>query len=258
MLSLLMSTPCALSGGRRAVLKSGSSFALGALALRTVPAAYAADELPKVGGKPVMAPESIMAQKAHGTSASPVQANLKWNVDGKKADQITNFNRRFAEYGGYWKETSFLKEVSRDEPTTYYDSVTGKPLFVAPRGRSMDDFLKDSQAHGWPWPLTLIPTLTLALALPLAPHPDPNPSPSPNPNPGFGPNRRRTVGLASGANPCRNQARLDMAGQRASQPADWPRRAGAWGSLGRGVTLREASGETPSREVVERCHLCSA
>ena len=150
MLSLLMSTPCVLSGGRRAVLKSGSSFALGALALRTVPAAYAADELPKVGGKPVMAPESIMAQKAHGTSASPVQANLKWNVDGKKADQITNFNRRFAEYGGYWKETSFLKEVSRDEPTTYYDSVTGKPLFVAPIGRTMDQFLAESNVHGWP------------------------------------------------------------------------------------------------------------
>ena len=111
MLSLLVSTTCLLSGGRRAVLKSGSSFAIGALALRTVPAVYAADE-PKVGGKPVMAAESIMAQKAHGTSASPVQANLKWNVDGKKADQITNFNRRFAEYGGYWKETSFLKEVS--------------------------------------------------------------------------------------------------------------------------------------------------
>ena len=145
-----MSTPCVLSGGRRAVLKSGSSFALGALALRTVPAAYAADELPKIGGKPVMAPESIMAQKAHGTSASPVQTNLKWNVDGKKADQITNFNRRFAEYGGYWKETSFLKEVSRDEPTTYYDSVTGKPLFVAPIGRTMDQFLAESNVHGWP------------------------------------------------------------------------------------------------------------
>ena len=149
MLSLLMSTPCVLSGGRRAVLKSGSSFALGALALRT-PAVSAADELPKVGGKPVMAQESIMSQKAHGTSASPVQANLKWDVDGKKADQITNFNRRFAEYGGYWKETSFLKEVSRDEPTTYYDSVTGKPLFVAPIGRTMDQFLAESNVHGWP------------------------------------------------------------------------------------------------------------
>ena len=28
--------------------------------------------------------------------------------------------------------------------------VTGKPLFVAPIGRSMDDFLRESDAHGWP------------------------------------------------------------------------------------------------------------
>ena len=150
MLSLLISTaPCVLSGGRRAVLKSGASFALGALALRTMPAAHA-EELPKVGGKPVMGSESIMAQKAHGTSASPVQANLRWSVDGKKADQITNYNRRFAEFGGYWKETDFLKEVSREGPTTYYDSVTGKPLFVAPIGRTMDEFLAESNVHGWP------------------------------------------------------------------------------------------------------------
>ena len=83
-------------------------------------------------------------------SASPVQANLRWNVDGKKADQITNYNRRFAEFAGYWKETDFLKEVSREGPTTYYDSVTGKPLFVAPRGRTMEAFLKESESHGWP------------------------------------------------------------------------------------------------------------
>ena len=150
MLSLLMSTaPCVLTGGRRAVLKSGTSFALGALALRTMPAAHA-EELPTVGGKPVMGSESIMSQKAHGTSASPVQANLRWNVDGKKADQITNYNRRFAEFAGYWKETDFLKEVSREGPTTYYDSVTGKPLFVAPIGRTMDQFLAESNVHGWP------------------------------------------------------------------------------------------------------------
>jgi hypothetical protein len=34
--------------------------------------------------------------------------------------------------------------------TTYYDSVSGKPLFVAPRGRSFADFLQESNAHGWP------------------------------------------------------------------------------------------------------------
>ena len=47
-------------------------------------------------------------------------------------------------------KTSFLDEVSRTEPTTYYDSVTGKPLFIAPKGRSIDDFIKESKAHGWP------------------------------------------------------------------------------------------------------------
>ena len=46
--------------------------------------------------------------------------------------------------------TNFLQEVDRDGETTYYDSVTGKPLFIAPRGRSMEAFLKESKAHGWP------------------------------------------------------------------------------------------------------------
>jgi hypothetical protein len=33
---------------------------------------------------------------------------------------------------------------------TFYDSVTGEALFVAPRGRSMEAFLAESRAHGWP------------------------------------------------------------------------------------------------------------
>ena len=32
----------------------------------------------------------------------------------------------------------------------YYDPVDGKPLFVAPRGRSYDEFIKESVNHGWP------------------------------------------------------------------------------------------------------------
>lgn len=31
-----------------------------------------------------------------------------------------------------------------------YDSVTGDPLFVAPRGRTLQDFLDEGKAHGWP------------------------------------------------------------------------------------------------------------
>merc|ERR1712125_277346 len=33
---------------------------------------------------------------------------------------------------------------------TFYDSNTGKPLFIAPRGRTMDQFFKESRNHGWP------------------------------------------------------------------------------------------------------------
>ncbi len=34
--------------------------------------------------------------------------------------------------------------------TTYYDSVSGLPLFVAPRGRDWASFEKESRSHGWP------------------------------------------------------------------------------------------------------------
>lgn len=146
MLSLLVTLP------RRAVLASTGSFALGALALTSggLPAVAADPPIPKLGGSPVLGDESIMSPKAHGTSATPVQEGLLWNVDRANADRITNFNRHFAEYAGYWKQTSFLQEVSRTEPTTFYDSVTGKPLFRAPVGRTMEEFLAESNVHGWP------------------------------------------------------------------------------------------------------------
>ena len=36
------------------------------------------------------------------------------------------------------------------EPIVFRDSVTGLPLFEAPKGRSWADFMKESKAHGWP------------------------------------------------------------------------------------------------------------
>ena len=103
-----------------------------------------------VGGMSKIGKEDIMSPKAHGTTPNPVQAKLRWNTDRGTADRICSFNRHYAESPGYYETTSYLKEVSRESETVYYDSVTGKPLFVAPRGRSMDDFLKESQAHGRP------------------------------------------------------------------------------------------------------------
>jgi len=102
------------------------------------------------GGRMVTCGEDVMKPKAHGTSLAPVQTDLRWGVSRETSDRICSFNRHYAEQAGYWKSTAFLKEVSRDNPTVYYDSVTGKPLFVAPLGRSVDDFLKESNVHGWP------------------------------------------------------------------------------------------------------------
>jgi hypothetical protein len=54
--------------------------------------------------------------------------------------------------GGYFQSTSFEEKVleAKGEPVTFYDSVTGKPLFVAPKDRSPEEFLQESKIHGWP------------------------------------------------------------------------------------------------------------
>lgn len=100
----------------------------------------------------VMGDESIMTPKGHGTFKTPVQENLRWSCDRKLADNICNFNRHYAEHSGYFETTSFLNHIHQDNPKeiTFYDSNTGMPLFTAPRGRTMREFLEESQAHGWP------------------------------------------------------------------------------------------------------------
>eukprot|EP01104_Vermistella_antarctica_P014677 TRINITY_DN466_c0_g3_i2.p1 TRINITY_DN466_c0_g3~~TRINITY_DN466_c0_g3_i2.p1 ORF type:complete len:151 (+),score=25.75 TRINITY_DN466_c0_g3_i2:453-905(+) len=98
-----------------------------------------------------MGSESLMDKKAHGTSKTPVQSKLRYDVDKKNADKICNFNRHYAERSGYFKKTSWEKTVPHDgTPTVYYDSNTGKPLFRAPVGRTWEEFLRESEHHGWP------------------------------------------------------------------------------------------------------------
>ena len=55
------------------------------------------------------------------------------------------------QYAGYWQTTDFLKSIKEGKeemPIKFYDSVTGKLLFTAPVGRTMEEFLVESQKHG--------------------------------------------------------------------------------------------------------------
>ena len=105
-------------------------------------------------GFPVMCTEAVMRPKAHGTTEKPVMDNLRFGCDRKTADKICCYNRHYAEHSGYALSAprTWRDELSKNihGEMTYYDSVTGKPLFIAPRGRSMDHFIKESRAHGWP------------------------------------------------------------------------------------------------------------
>ena len=93
-----------------------------------------------------------MSQKTYGTTADPVQETLRWNCNRAKAEWVCCFNRREDEGKDYaWSEgVTWEKELLEKGTVTFYDSVTGKPLFIAPKGRTVEEFLDESKKHGWP------------------------------------------------------------------------------------------------------------
>ena len=93
---------------------------------------------------------NMVGAAAFGSCPSEVQIPLRWGSDRSTANRICCHNSRWAEYGGYFLTTSFLTTESGKAEVTFYDSVTGLPLFVAPRGRSWNDFIAESRAHAWP------------------------------------------------------------------------------------------------------------
>jgi hypothetical protein len=107
-------------------------------------------------GPLVYGEDSLMSTKSHGTTEEGVQPNLRYGVSNKLADKICSYNRMFAEMGGYFEGVPFEEQVrklvadSGGQPVTFYDSVSGKPLFKAPVGRSVDAFISESKVHGWP------------------------------------------------------------------------------------------------------------
>lgn len=138
------------SNTRRAFVEQVTSAATIGLLLVPKPVMASSTDV-SVGGNIRFGGEDIMSPKAHGTSMIPVQENLRFGVSNKLADKICNYNRHFAEYSGYFRETSFEETVRKAKgPVTFYDSNTGKPLFVAPLGRSVDEFIEESRYHGWP------------------------------------------------------------------------------------------------------------
>lgn len=88
-----------------------------------------------------------------------VQDNLRWGVDPEIANQICNHNPRgwfgthLSEPLVYFTQTTFPEEVGRAKrkrkQITFFDSNSGQPLFVAPRGRSYDEFIKEARHTGW-------------------------------------------------------------------------------------------------------------
>mmetsp|Transcript_3023 Transcript_3023/g.4555 ORF Transcript_3023/g.4555 Transcript_3023/m.4555 type:complete len:210 (-) Transcript_3023:124-753(-) len=128
-------------------------------AVGSVEAGSVADVLnEKKGSYPFVGPNKIMTRKEHGTSSTPVQSNLMYGCDFRTADRICNYNRHFAENAGYFmsgkRKAQVLKAIGdakkRKEKITFYDSNTGNPLFTVPGKRSLDDWLRESQKHGWP------------------------------------------------------------------------------------------------------------
>ena len=102
---------------------------------------------------PIQGTEALMSAKAHGSTETPCQDNLRYGCDFETADRVCCFNRHYAEHSGYAFQAprTWLAAIKANPgEITYYDSVTGKPLFIAPRGRTAEELITESRKHGWP------------------------------------------------------------------------------------------------------------
>jgi hypothetical protein len=88
---------------------------------------------------PTVLPDAAAAQQTGGEAhygscaaqPSRVSAPLRWGSEPSTADHICCHNERFAEYFGYWLHTAFMSAAKASEaPITFYDTATGRPLFV--------------------------------------------------------------------------------------------------------------------------------
>eukprot|EP00287_Rhodomonas_sp_CCMP768_P005140 CAMPEP_0196737664 /NCGR_PEP_ID=MMETSP1091-20130531/15321_1 /TAXON_ID=302021 /ORGANISM="Rhodomonas sp., Strain CCMP768" /LENGTH=189 /DNA_ID=CAMNT_0042081543 /DNA_START=41 /DNA_END=610 /DNA_ORIENTATION=+ len=90
-----------------------------------------------------------------GMCDKPVEKNLRFGVapDWEMANTICCHNTQYAEPSGYFHSSRvnlFARFKPEESSHTFYDSVCGIPLFIAPRGRSLAEWETESYHHGWP------------------------------------------------------------------------------------------------------------
>lgn len=82
------------------------------------------------------------------------RSGLLYGVDQhhKTASSICCNNHRWAEPSGFLvREVGlFSNYIDATGEVTFYDTVCGLPLFIAPRGRSFQEWKDESVDHGWP------------------------------------------------------------------------------------------------------------
>jgi len=100
------------------------------------------------------APDASSADdQCHGHSPmESVRTFLGAEIDYGTSERICCHNHRYAEYAGYLNspEVDLFSRLDPGSETVWYDSVCGIPLFVAPRGRTFEEFREESLKHGWP------------------------------------------------------------------------------------------------------------
>merc|ERR1719243_124588 len=82
-------------------------------------------------------------EQCFGLDPQPSVVNyLGATLDYEVADRICCHNHHFAEYKGYLAapEVDLFGRLDPNVETTFYDSVCGIPLFVAPSNRTFEEF----------------------------------------------------------------------------------------------------------------------
>jgi len=95
--------------------------------------------------------DGVLLSLQNGRCEGQLQSSLLFESKQELANHICCHNSKYAEPSGYFQGTPLVQSMqAADGTTTFYDSVCGRPLFVAPKGRSLQDFTAEMSAHGWP------------------------------------------------------------------------------------------------------------